>query len=244
MSVLDKTTQTLDLLGAAGEPLRLAAIATELGLPKSSAHRLLAEMAALGIVRRLGNGRYGLGPRLLYWGAVAAESFDLRAVADEPMRKLRALSGESVHLYVPQGSSMVCIAAVEGDHSLRPFVALGRPRALGSGSSGKVLLAFADDAARQEAARAARAQGRVLPTDDQLARIRAERWVTSIAEIDGDLAAAAVAVSDARDVVVGALTVSGSAARLTPERLEALREHMTGCAAEIGGVAPVRSRLG
>lgn len=241
MSVLDKATQTLDLLGAAGEPVRLASIAAELGLPKSSAHRLLNEMAALGVARRLGNGLYGLGPRLLYWGAAAAESFDLRAVADEPMRKLRALSGESVHLYVPQDSAMVCIAAVEGGHSLRPFVALGRPRPLGSGSSGKLLLAFADEPVRKAVARAARTQGQVLPSDEQLAQIARDRWVTSIAEIDGDLAAAAAAVTDRRGDVIAAITVSGSAARLTPERLESLREPMTECAAEVGEAAPPRA---
>ena len=69
-------------------------------MPKSSTHRLLSELAALGIVRRTEDGRYSLGPRLLYWGEAAAETFDLRAIAEPTMRRLRDEVGESVHLYI------------------------------------------------------------------------------------------------------------------------------------------------
>ena len=96
-------------------------------MPKSSTHRLLGELAALGIVRRTEDGRYSLGPRLLYWGEAAADTFDLRAVADQPMRRLRDKIGESVHLYVREHDTRICIAAVEGRHELRPFIQLGRP---------------------------------------------------------------------------------------------------------------------
>ncbi len=106
-------------------------------MPKSSTHRLLSELATLGIVRRTEDGRYSLGPRLLYWGEAAADTFDLRAIAEQPMRHLRDEVGESVHLYVREHDTRICIAAVEGRHELRPFIQLGRPLPLRVGAAGK-----------------------------------------------------------------------------------------------------------
>ena len=96
MSVLEKASDLIDCLGQAGEPVTLGHVREALGMPKSSTHRLLGELAALGIVRRTEDGRYSLGPRLLYWGEAAADTFDLRAVADQPMRRLRDRVARSV----------------------------------------------------------------------------------------------------------------------------------------------------
>ena len=137
MSVLEKASDLIDCLGRAGEPVTLGHVRSALGMPKSSTHRLLNELAALGIVRRTEDGRYSLGPRLLYWGEAAADTFDLRAVADQPMRRLRDELGESVHLYVREHDTRICIAAVEGRHELRPFIQLGRPLPLRVGCGGQ-----------------------------------------------------------------------------------------------------------
>jgi hypothetical protein len=110
MSVLEKASDLIDCLGRAGEPVSLGYVRSALGMPKSSTHRLLSELAALGIVRRTEDGRYSLGPRLLYWGEAAADTFDLRAVAEQPMRRLRDELGESVHLYIRDSDARICIA--------------------------------------------------------------------------------------------------------------------------------------
>ena len=106
MSVLEKASDLIDCLGRAGEPVSLGYVRSALGMPKSSTHRLLSELAALGIVRRTEDGRYSLGPRLLYWGEAAADTFDMRAVADQPMRRLRDELGESVHLYIRDNDAL------------------------------------------------------------------------------------------------------------------------------------------
>ncbi len=118
MSVLEKASELIDCLGQAGEPVSLAYVRSALDMPKSSTHRLLGELAGLGIVRRTDDGRYSLGPRLLYW---ASRGRDVRpAGRGEPaMRHLRDQVGESVHLYVRERDTRTCIAAVEARHELR-----------------------------------------------------------------------------------------------------------------------------
>ena len=171
MSVLEKASELIDCLGHAGEPVSLAFVRSALDMPKSSTHRLLGELAGLGIVRRTEDGRYSLGPRLLYWGEAAAETFDLRVVAEPSMRRLRDAVGESVHLYLRDKDTRVCIAAVEARHELRPFIQLGRPLPLRAGAAGKLLLAFADDETQRLEIRRAKRRGDV----SQRARRQARR---------------------------------------------------------------------
>jgi IclR family KDG regulon transcriptional repressor len=229
MSVLEKASDLIDCLGQAGEPVTLAHVRSTLAMPKSSTHRLLSELAALGIVRRTGDGRYSLGPRLLYWGEAAAETFDLRAMAEPPMRRLRDEVGESIHLYIREEDSRICIAAVEARHELRPFIQLGRPLPLRVGAAGKLLLAFAEAEVRESEVERARSGRDPMPNAPgadlarQLDDIRETRWATSIAEREDGVAAAAAPVVDSTGRVVAALCISGPTTRLTPERLGTVR---------------------
>ncbi|MEW6224127.1 MAG: IclR family transcriptional regulator [Chloroflexota bacterium] len=242
MSVLGKASELIDCLGQAGEPVSLAYVRSALDMPKSSTHRLLGELAGLGIVRRTEDGRYSLGPRLLYWGEAAAETFDLRAVAEPSMRQLRDLVGESVHLYVRERDTRTCIAAVEARHELRPFIQLGRPLPLRAGAAGKLLLAFADDDVQRLEVRRARSDAASFPNapgarlSDQLEQIRTERWATSVGERENGVAAAATPIVDSRARVVAALCISGPTTRLTPDRLAAMRKPLEASAAEISGL--------
>jgi DNA-binding IclR family transcriptional regulator len=242
MSVLEKASELIDCLGRAGEPVTLGYVRSALGMPKSSTHRLLSELAALGIVRRTDDSRYSLGPRLLYWGEAAADTFDLRAVAETPMRHLRDEVGESVHLYVRDHDTRICIAAVEGRHELRPFIQLGRPLPLRVGAAGKLLLAFADRDVQQAELRRALDDGSSLPNApgphlaEQLEEIRADRWATSVGEREQGVSAVATAIVDSRDRVVAALCISAPTTRLGADRFDEMREPLVGCATEVSAL--------
>jgi IclR family transcriptional regulator, KDG regulon repressor len=239
MSVLEKASDLIDALGRAGEPVSLGHVRSALGMPKSSTHRLLGELVSLGIVRRTPDGRYSLGPRLLYWGEAAADSFDMRAIAEQPMRRLRDQIGESVHLYVRDHATRICIAAVEGHHELRPFVQLGRPLPLRAGAAGKLLLAFAEEEVRRAELDKATTGADGLPNAPrgelgvQLAAIQRDRWATSIGEREQGVSAAATAVVDSRDRVVAALCVSAPSTRLPESRFDEVRRPLEQCAFEI-----------
>ena len=170
------------------------------------------------------------------------------------MRRLRDEVGESVHLYIRDGDTRTCIAAVEARHELRPFIQLGRPLPLRAGAAGKLLLAFADDETQRLELRPARsgaASSRTRPgadLADQLERIRTERWATSVGERENGVAAAATPIVDSRDRVVAALCISGPTTRLSPERLARAaradggmrRRDQRAAAAGLSGLQPLR----
>jgi DNA-binding IclR family transcriptional regulator len=133
----------------------------------------------------------------------------------------------------------VCIAAVEARHELRPFIQLGRPLPLRAGAAGKLLLAFADDDVQRLEVRRAKADAESFPNApgarlaEELDRIRAERWATSVGERESGVSAAATPIVDSRGRVVAALCISGPTTRLVSGLLDAAREPLQQSAAEI-----------
>ena len=147
-----------------------------------------------------------------------------------------------MHLYVREHDTRICIAAVEGRHELRPFIQLGRPLPLRVGAAGKLLLAFADDEVQELELQRALADAPSMPNapgprlPEQLERIRAERWATSMGEREEGVSAVATAVVDSRDRVVAALCISAPTTRLGAERFEEMRNPLEACAVEVSAL--------
>ena len=96
-------------------------------------HRLLA---------RDGAGRWRLGPAL---SELAAQVNDpLLAAGAAVLPRLREITGESVQLYRREGTSRICVAALEPPAGLRDTVPVGARLPMTAGSGAKVLLAYSD----------------------------------------------------------------------------------------------------
>jgi DNA-binding IclR family transcriptional regulator len=239
MSVLEKATLILDVVAESPEQATLTAIAQRLNQPRSSTHRLLSELVQLGLLFRVGTANYVPGPRLARWGEAAIGADDVVRVSKPAMVRLRDTVGESVHLYVRQRDRRICVSAVEGHYELRHFTEVGKPLPLSVGASGKLLLAFADSSTQaQELRRVAREPltPRAPSLDElsaQLDVIRATEWSMSFGEREEGLAAVAVPIRSRAGAVDAALSISGPTARLSAERLEALRPDLSAAAREI-----------
>ncbi len=144
VGVLDKSIALVDLVAAG--PLSLAELTARSGFSRATAHRLAVALEQHGLLRRIDDGRWALGLHLVALGRRAAEQFPLATAAAPALADLRSVTGESVQLYVREGESRVCVAALESPHGLRTIVPVGAALPLEVGSAGRVLL---DEVARQ-----------------------------------------------------------------------------------------------
>ena len=101
-----------------------------------------------------------------------------------------------------EGDQRVCVAVHERPSGLRDTVPLGAVLPLDRGSGGKVLLAWASDAARFD----------VAPRD--LAAVRKRGWAESVGEREAGVASVSAPVFDGVGSVVAAVSVSGPIDRL------------------------------
>ena len=130
--------------------IRVADAARELGIAKSTAHRLLAMLEHQSYVRRSGRTRaYDLGPALLEVGLQQSSSFDLREAARPHLESLRDQTGESCGLLVLDGTEAVMVDFVSATHPLRVVERIGDRAPAHLTAAGKVILSdiYADELA-------------------------------------------------------------------------------------------------
>ena len=94
---LNNGLRILELLAQQTEPQTLSACCSQLGLPKSSAHRLLATLERRGYVERDDALKYHLGPKLLELERFYDPWLRLRTVASPVMHNRRGTFGTTVH---------------------------------------------------------------------------------------------------------------------------------------------------
>jgi DNA-binding IclR family transcriptional regulator len=136
VGVLDKAIAILDALE--GGPLTLAELTEATGQKRATAHRLARAMVEHGLLAK-DRSRFLLGHRLVEIGAAASAGPVLADASRPCLEQLRDVTGESVQLYVPAGSSRVCVVALDSPHSLRTIVAVGAVLPMDRGSAGAVL---------------------------------------------------------------------------------------------------------
>lgn len=118
-----------------------AEIAAELAIPRSTVHRLLVELCELGLVRRSGDGRYGLDVGVLSIGFEYLASNDVAAMAGPVLEALRDETGWSTHLAVRQERSVVYLCRYASRAAISRNVTVGSSLPAHATLMGRVLLA-------------------------------------------------------------------------------------------------------
>lgn len=209
VGVLDRSVAILGRL--AEGPATLAEVVTGTGLPRPTAHRLLAALEKHHLVARSG-GRYALGSRLLGWGNLAGGSPDLIEAARPALARLRDRVDESTQLYLREGDHRVCVAASERKTGLKTTVAVGAVLPLELGSAGKVLVAFS---------------GNGFP------EVRERGWAESVGEREEGVASVSAPVFGGDGKLRAAVSVSGPISRLGERPGERLAKRVVEAAREI-----------
>lgn len=142
----DASTRTVDraltLLATVCDdgPLTLADAARAVGLSASTALRLLRTLEAQEFVRRVDDGRYAAGVRMIQLGARALSNDALVSLAEPALSRVVAETGESSYLAVRgPGDTALYIAIIEGTHSIRHSSWVGRTIPREGSAAGAVL---------------------------------------------------------------------------------------------------------
>jgi IclR family transcriptional regulator, KDG regulon repressor len=198
--------------------LGLTEIADKVGLHKSTVHRLLASLEVKGfLLRDVQSEKYRLGFRVWELSAqLNSQSDDPGTLLLPEMERLRDQIGETISLYIREGSERIRIQAVQSNQAVRRVAPLGARLPLFVGASGKVLLAFEDEAIRDaimndESWPESVERGFFLA---QLSEIRATGYATSVEEREPGAAAVAAPIHNNSGKLFAALGVSGPSNRL------------------------------
>ncbi|KBH79074.1 transcriptional regulator [Mycobacterium tuberculosis variant africanum MAL020173] len=204
IGVLDKAVGVLHAV--AESPCGLAELCDRTDLPRATTYRLAAALEVHRLLGRGQDGHWRLGPAITELATHVDDPLLVACAAVLP--QLRDATGESVQVYRREGTSRVCVAALEPAAGLRDTVPVGARLPMTAGSGAKVLLAHTDAAT----------QAAVLPKAVFSARALAEvcrrGWAQSVAEREPGVASVSAPVRDGRGVVIAAISVSGPIDRM------------------------------
>ncbi|SNS75138.1 IclR family transcriptional regulator [Rhodococcoides kyotonense] len=147
LSVLQRSALVLDVFPG-GTALTLAEVTTRTGLPRSTTHRLLVDLAELGWLSRRGN-TFELGLALFELGERVGLKHRLRTAAVPFMQDLFAVTEQTVHLAVRDGHDAVYVEKIHGHSSFPLPSQIGGRLPLTCTAVGKALLAPEDPAVQE-----------------------------------------------------------------------------------------------
>lgn len=206
-AVIDRIAGLLDEFRD-GRELTLSQLSCRTGLPRSTAHRLLAQLVDSGWVRRRGHA-YALSRTVFEWGALAQRNNRLYQAAHPVLHELHATTGLTVHLAVLDGNEVLYLDKVGPGRDILPSRVGGRRPALRT-ALGKAIIAH--PGLSGPCGSATRASLRAVGSDTrlrhELARVRQSHVAHDREESVPGVACVAAPISDSR-VCVGAVSVTG-----------------------------------
>lgn len=138
----------LQLVADSSEPLNVSALMRASGYPRPTVHRIVAGLLAERLlVENMRTASLALGPRLIQLASRSWGRSELRLAAVDELKCLRDITGETVHLAVPNGTSMVYIEKLESPSAVRMASRIGTSVSLHATAVGKAYLAALDASA-------------------------------------------------------------------------------------------------
>lgn len=212
---IDRAAQVLVHVLETADPPTVGALSTRLGLPKSTASRLVGALERQGLIQRDGGaGQLVPGSVLQRYARRETGDAELVDLASDALDRLAQASGETINIGVPSLGAVELLAQRDSRHFLGSTNWVGRRVPAHGSALGKVFYAFGalpvprgplEPLAPRTSAGAAG-----LGLDE----VAAKGYATAVEELEPGLWAVAAPVHDASGAVVAALSISGPTVRL------------------------------
>lgn len=223
---VERALQLLELLGAVDESLGISDLARSSGLAVGTVHRLLNTLNQLGYVEQdVATRKYTLGIRILHLRGAVARRLNLGEQAMPIMKTLMRRVNETVHLAVLSEGEIFYIERIEGLQTQNMYTQIGKRGPVHCTALGKTIMAYLPEHAVDQilADKGMARKTHKTITDPivfkhELEQIRRQEYAVDDNESELAVRCIAAPIRDYTGSVVAAVSVSGPAVRMRPER--------------------------
>ena len=239
---IERAMAILKAFSTEKEEMGVTELSRQLDLHKSTVSRLLASLQREGLVEENAVTRkYRLGMALVTLGGLVLQRLDVAQTARPLMAALSDTTQETVIVAIIDGYEAVNVAQIPSPQIVKHIEWIGRRTPLHPTAAGKVLLAYLPADGQEDFI--ARGLPRYTPNTitapdllcQELERVREQGFATCREEFEVGLNTIAAPIYDHTGDVVAAVSVSGPAVRLSPERFPSLTEHVLHTARTLSG---------
>lgn len=132
----------LEYLIDKGRPISLSQIAQDLGISKSTTHRILQTLVDLGYIAQRSTRQYAMTLKTWELGARTVNRLDFRTRASSVMRDLQRRTNATIHLSVLSGEDVIYIDKLDGATPVGGYSVIGGRAPAYCVATGKALLAW------------------------------------------------------------------------------------------------------
>ncbi len=241
VQALVRALDVLRALAAAPDGLILRDVARAVGLPVSTAHRLLTTLEGERFARvNTETGTWSVGAEAFAVGMGFARARDLSALARPRLRALVQRWSETASLYVEAEGGLVCVAQVESRQMVRAVARVGGVVALHCTAAGKALTAALPQAERDAVLGALDLARRTPRTLTDRAALAAEvtasaarGWAIDDEELVEGVRCVAAAAREHDGAPAAVISVSGPVQRVTPTLTAEIGASVAAAAADL-----------
>jgi len=227
IQVLDRALALLEALSHQGPDLTLVQISELLKLHKSTAHRLIMVLERHRLIEKNSNtGKYRLGLKLFELGTKAIGQLDLRERARPFLERAVLETGETGHLCVYDDGEVVYLDKIEPARSVRLTSSVGRRNPAYCTAVGKAILAFLPESEVEAAAQkhgfpqlTRKTITNMLDFRTELIKVRRLGYAVDDEEHEEGVICVGAPVWGFGPLPIAAISVSGPAFRLVPEKV-------------------------
>ncbi|WP_020039324.1 IclR family transcriptional regulator [Salipiger mucosus] len=216
MKTIRKVGDVLRLFTAETPEHSLSGLARALGASPSGTFDVADGLTEIGLLARVGRGRYRLGPLVATLNAVLEDTAPVAEAAREVMDRLAGEYGETLHLTQQDDGRLLVLATRIGRRTLTVTRdALTPGLALHESAPGCLHLAEMEPAQREAYWRRADAAARrvPMPSDEALAQMRREGYAAGPLARDDDVVFTAGAIRNHAGLSAGVLSIAVPASR-------------------------------
>jgi IclR family transcriptional regulator, KDG regulon repressor len=219
---------------------KVSDISASLGLNKSTVSRTMATLASEGFVYKdPDTKKYRLGLSLLSLSSIVNSNTDVYRESYPVLSRLVDNLGETAHISVIDKLEVIYLQKVECNHPVRFLTHVGRRNPPHCTSSGKVLLAYADEEIVDRVLeRELEKYTKHTITDPDkfrthLKEIRKNGYSTSFEELNEGVNSLAAPIYDYRGKVIAALSVVGPKQRIQSHKIQSFAKKIITAAMEV-----------
>lgn len=219
---------------------KISDLAASLGLNKSTVSRTMATLASEGFVYKdPETKKYRLGMTIITLGGIINNNMDVYRESQPILSKLVHEIDETAHISVLDHTDVIYIQKMECNHYVRALTHVGKRNPSYCTSSGKVLLAHADESLVEAVINSGLNKfTNTTITDpdklrEQLKKIREDGFAYSLAEFNEGVHSVAAPIYDYTGKVIAALTVVGPMQRIQQSKIRPLAKKVIEASMEI-----------
>lgn len=219
---------------------KISDLAASLGLNKSTVSRTMATLASEGFVYKdPETKKYRLGMTIISLSGIINNNMDVYRESQPILNKLVQDIDETAHISILDNTDVIYIQKIECNHYVRALTHVGKRNPAYCTSSGKVLLAHADESLVETVINSGlKKYTDTTITDpdklrEHLKKVKEDGFAYSLAEFNEGVNSVAAPIYDYTGKVIAALTVVGPMQRIQQNKIRPLAKKVIEASMEI-----------